>query len=68
MATPAALHLSVESGDQPDIRQRSNGMLLISIPPSNNQRQWSETTHTIGDLSLVLSQSPRNWKIEGKLK
>lgn len=62
-----ALHLTLENSDHPDIRLSNNGMIRISIPPSDSQRRWQKTTRNINGLRMVLSQLPKNWKIEGIL-
>jgi hypothetical protein len=67
MTIVAALHLTVESGDQPNIQLKSNGMVHISIPLSDNQRKSSNATLSIDGLCIVLSKVQGNWKIEGKL-
>jgi hypothetical protein len=69
MTIVAALHLAVKHGDEPNIRQMSNGIVHISIPSLDNQCRLLGTTFNfnIGNLEIKLNQVQSHWKIEGKL-
>jgi len=69
MTIVAALHLAVKHGDEPNIRQMSNGIVHISISSLDNQCRFLGTTFNfnIGNLEIKLNQVRSHWKIEGKL-
>ena len=67
MAILSALHLRVEDGAQPSIRQKRNGIVHISIPSADHHPQHLNMALDINNLRIVLSRVQNHWKIEGTL-